>query len=580
MRRMKRAALAIVLLASCRDASHAYDAGSATDARAIVQTTPRAPIVVGIVVDQLAAWVLSERAPLLPKDGGFARLMREGTYVREVRFAHATCDTAPGHAALYTGAPPHESGIDANETLDDDFEKVSFLADPKTTQIDAFSVRDGETSSSLARLRVPTVADALRAAKPDAVIVSLSLKDRGAIFGGGKNPTDVVWYDAAKGNFVTSSAFARAPTPWLKDSFFEDQKPYVDKVWDAPLHPDWVRAHSPTPDAQRGEGDYLGLKSTYPHALLEASSPMKALRMTPFADHVLLAMGLRALDARRAQDHETLLAISLSANDYIGHTFGPDSWEAWDELDRLDTELAIFMRALDARYGPSGYAIVLAADHGVVGMPETATLAHACGDADRWTRPCEAGERIMPRDLTNELRDAATRALGPSPTKKPWVAGIAEPYVLLTERARTLSRADHAKLVRAVEDALRAHRGVERVYESAPATCAPESDESLDALVCRARSPRDDEALYVLLKPGSFFDAGYAEGAGTSHGSPYLFDRAIPTIARAPGRVAAGRVIDTPTSYRVFAKTLADLLQVPAPAAVTDAASLASVDAR
>ncbi|HSI05589.1 MAG TPA: hypothetical protein VLC93_13975, partial [Myxococcota bacterium] len=61
-----------------------------------------APVVVTIIVDQFAAWVASERLETLPADGGFARLRREGTYVRAIRYAHAATETACGHAALFT----------------------------------------------------------------------------------------------------------------------------------------------------------------------------------------------------------------------------------------------------------------------------------------------------------------------------------------------------------------------------------------------------------------------------------------------------------------------------------------------
>ncbi|MBC7792725.1 MAG: alkaline phosphatase family protein, partial [Clostridia bacterium] len=71
---------------------------------------PSAPVVIALVVDQLAAWIASERLPTLPPDGGFARLLREGTYVRNLRYAHAATETAPGHAALFTGAPPSRTG--------------------------------------------------------------------------------------------------------------------------------------------------------------------------------------------------------------------------------------------------------------------------------------------------------------------------------------------------------------------------------------------------------------------------------------------------------------------------------------
>src|SRR3954464_10922170 len=57
---------------------------------------PRAPLLIVVVVDQLAAWVMAERLPSLSPDGAFARLRREGLFVRELRYEHATTSTAPG----------------------------------------------------------------------------------------------------------------------------------------------------------------------------------------------------------------------------------------------------------------------------------------------------------------------------------------------------------------------------------------------------------------------------------------------------------------------------------------------------
>ena len=45
----------------------------------------------------------------------------------------------------------------------------------------------------------------------------------------------------------------------------------------------------------------------------------------------------------------------MGAHDQIAHVFGPDSFEEWDELLRLDGELARFFADLDARFGPGGW---------------------------------------------------------------------------------------------------------------------------------------------------------------------------------------------------------------------------------
>ncbi len=69
-----------------------------------------------------------------------------------------------------------------------------------------------------------------------------------------------------------------------------------------------------------------------------------------------------------------MLIISLSANDMVGHHFGPDSPQARQMVDSLDTQLDSFFSWLDKNV-PGGLAntwIALSADHGVAPVPATA----------------------------------------------------------------------------------------------------------------------------------------------------------------------------------------------------------------
>ena len=110
---------------------------------------------------------------------------------------------------------------------------------------------------------------------------------------------------------------------------------------------------------------------------------------------------------------------------------------------------------------------------------------------------------------------------------------------------------------------LRRHPEVDRVLDVREVAPSCAADESVDALLCRAIPARNGAAVYVLAKAGSFFDSGYALGYGTSHGSPYLFDRTVPLLVRAPGREAAGRVVDEPTSFTEFRRQAERLLGLP-----------------
>ncbi len=522
-------------------------------------------VVVALVVDQLAAWVLQSRIGALPATGGFARLAREGTYVEELRYDHAITETAPGHAALFTGGPPSRSGIVANERIDvTTRKKVSFLRDDATRLVTTEGVVDSP-ASSIASLKSRTVADVLRAAEPRARIYAVSLKDRGAIFGGGAKPDASLWFDPNRDAFVTSTAFAKELPAWAKAKTAARTE---HTRWE-PLDAAWLHAHAAGVDRQEGEGDLVGMGLTFPHPVASGH----AFRATPFADEALVELGLRALDSQ-AGDAPVLLSLSFSSNDYVGHVFGAESWEAWDELFRLDALLGRFFAALDQRYGAAGWSALLSADHGVAPLPELTGVGMRpwCAKGappDRWQRPCVAAIRLHPDALAEELRTVARVAAG----EGDFVLGLADPYVWLTPTGRALPAEKKKKLLDALAAHLRKTPGVERVvFTQDP--CADHGGDTVAELVCRSIDPAAAGELYVAVGQTSFFDPEYVVGKGVSHGTPLAFDRSVPLLARSPDRIPAGVVTRTPMAVGAYAHTLASLLGIEAPADATKAPSL------
>ena len=63
-----------------------------------------------------------------------------------------------------------------------------------------------------------------------------------------------------------------------------------------------------------------------------------------------------------------LLAIGVSATDYVGHTYGTQGSEMCIQLLALDRALGDFFAELDAT--GIDYVVVLTADHGGIDMPE------------------------------------------------------------------------------------------------------------------------------------------------------------------------------------------------------------------
>src|SRR3546814_46381 len=92
-----------------------------------------------------------------------------------------------------------------------------------------------------------------------------------------------------------------------------------------------------------------------------------------------------------------LLAISLSATDFVGHRYGSGGAEMCLQLMTLDTDLASFFNVLDET--GIDYAVVLTADHGSLDVPERLRLK-GIADAARvepGATPAGVGKEIASR---------------------------------------------------------------------------------------------------------------------------------------------------------------------------------------
>ncbi len=427
--------VAPMVFAQPAPASSSGDTGDAIDEVLAAPRAGHAPIVVAIVVDQLAAWVLRERIDKLPADGGFARLRREGKLFQEMAYSHAITETAPGHASLFTGKLPREHGIIANDVLGPDGRKQATISDPRDAS--SLVTLDGAPGigmgSSLDKLeaKADLVAEVFRSRYPkgQGLLAALSLKDRGALFAAGDMADYAIWFDAKSGvagqpkrelgSFVTTRRYEAAMRASGLGDFVrtyleaapDDKRDGVerleDQAWQGLDHA-WLGENALVP----GDSDYSGFLSAHLASL--APKPGAAFRALPGSDRLLLEMALHLLkhDPKQAP---AFIALSLSANDYIGHLFGPDSWEAWDELRRLDANLAWFFKELDA-FGPQAWSVVLSADHGAVPVEDDGRRPR-CGDSVHSAldsgKPCTGsragGARVFLDEMSREAELAAAK---------------------------------------------------------------------------------------------------------------------------------------------------------------------------
>ena len=183
------------------------------------------------------------------------------------------------------------------------------------------------------------------------------------------------------------------------------------------------------------------------------------------------------------------------------------------------------------------------------------------------------GVRLKSEELVQTLRTAAKAELGDGA----WVAGIADAYVFLTPAARAVPEEKRNALLRALTRSLQQRAEIAAVIDprTVKRPCPPPADETMEALVCRSLRAGSGGDLYLVPRPGSFVGLT-SISHGTNHGTPYLYDRAVPLLVRAPGRVAAGVVLDDPMATAAFVRTAAALLGVAPPPGALPAPTLLS----
>ncbi|MBC7170829.1 MAG: alkaline phosphatase family protein, partial [Polyangiaceae bacterium] len=398
-------------------------AGKATRSEGIeVETRPRDErprLVIAVVFDQLAGYTLDRYESALDANGAIRTASERGVNAR-VRYPYSSTVTACGHTAIFTGVTPSENGVVTNEVYDRARGSISVFDDGEHAVIGAPG-----TFASPEVIRVATVADALdRATNGAARIVSVSLKDRGAIPGGGRHADAVLWYDKESGRFTTSSAYAEALPAWLVEWATANPLEASLTTW-VPSDPALLARVAGT-DERPGEGDYLGLGAAFPHELAASAAPRSAIRVAPQGTERLLSLAEAAVNAYQLGEDEVpdLLAISISGTDYAGHVYGPSSWEYVDHLIRADRALGALLARLEAR---TSIAVLITSDHGVAPLPEE-------------TRDSGRSGRIRDAEVIDVLEAAIDAALGPGD----WVDAFVEPYVYLSSAAELAANRDRA----------------------------------------------------------------------------------------------------------------------------------------
>jgi len=503
-------------------------------------------LIVGIMVDQMRWDYINQFKPYFTSQQGFLRFLNEGASCNNNMIPYIPTVTASGHACVYTGSTPAMNGIAGNQWFDNILQKTVYcVEDPSVVSVGIDGSAAGKMSPK--NLWTSTIGDEMKLASNfKSKVYGISIKDRGAILPAGHSADGAFWYDSKTGKFISSNYYYKTLPSWVSN--YNDQH-RVDslytKGWNLSLAKSVYEANCDE-DINVYESTAFGANQKgFPYTLSQfIGKDYGKIASTPYGNNLVTEMAEMALvNEGLGQDDVTdLLAISFSSPDYIGHSFGPNSWETMDGYIKLDVQLAKLFASLDKQVGKNNYTVFLTADHAVQHIPDFAKKHHLPGGL------------ISESDIKKELNGLLVKnGLDPK-----MISDIGEYYIHFNHDLMDSLHVSQAQLVQLVSNRLEKNPGILQVVETRKAATASLPEALRERIVNGYSSQRSGD-LFIVTKSG-YMD-GYA--TGTTHGTLYNNDAHIPLLWYGNG-IKKG-AINTLNYMTDIAPTLTTLLGIQMP---------------
>lgn len=492
---------------------------------------PPAPkLIVVISVDQFSADLFAEYRSRFT--AGLKRLS-QGVIFPAAYQSHAATETCPGHSTILTGNRPARTGIIANNWFDVNLDRPDQRVYCAEDEGVAGSSSENYTVSPV-HLKVPTLGERLKSADPRTRVVSVAGKDRAAVMMAGHTPDQIWWW---KGRGFVSYA-DRKPTPAVARINAQTDAE-IGRAAPSPPLPPGCQA--------RAQAIRVGLEKEVGVRLPpREAGDATAYRTSPSfdAETLALAAGL-AVEMKLGQGQGIdILAIGLSATDYVGHGFGTEGPEMCLQLMHLDRELGLFLAKLEKQRVP--FVIALTADHGGHDAPERNQL-RAAPDAQRTADALDPGS--LGAAVAADLGLEGFVFTGDGPAGDLYVSASVpkdkRDVVIANARKRLLAQPQ-----------------VEAVFTrdelgAAPKAILPPDEWSLLDRAAASFDPARSGDLVVLLRP-HVTPAPDTGATIATHGSPWDYDRRVPLLFWWPG--VTGFEQPLPVEIVDIAPTLASLV--------------------
>jgi len=338
----------------------------------------RPTLVIGIVIEQFRYDYLDKYWDLF-SEGGFKKLINEGTFYKNASYDFFLTQSAPAHATLATGTDPSHHGIVADNWYVPLREEIIYCTADNSVNPVGGSFERGLHSS--VNMLSSTFGDELKLATGGrAKVFGLGMRENSAILASGHSADAAYWYDNVTGTWMTSTHYLDSLPDWLND--FNAMKlpdTYLDGIWNTVL--DISKYNICLPDTNKYEMGING-RSVFPYDLKKMSSSSvlgfinkkrdySFIEKVPASDTYTADMAIRLIEEEGLGSDEItdFMSVTFSATDNIGHNFGPTSVEMADAIIRLDRDLEHFVSYINEKLGKKNVLLYLTSAHGLAEIP-------------------------------------------------------------------------------------------------------------------------------------------------------------------------------------------------------------------
>jgi hypothetical protein len=320
-------------------------------------------------------------------------------------------------------------------------------------------------------------------------------------------------------------------------------------------------------------GNVSGDTNTFPHTVTGgATSPGRdfynALDYTPFSNDLLVSFSEQAIVSEQlGQDDDTdVLSVSFSADDYVGHRYGPYSQEVMDVTLRVDQQIGALLDFVNAKVGLPNSIVIVTADHGVAPIPEHAAALGL------------GGARLRGQDVMGAIRSAISAKYNPQNKTPDPTADYIYKYDYNGSLREAFTNAniyfnydalkrDGVNLDEISEVAGRAALtvpGIARFFTRSQLQRGSTSiTDPIERRALHGFYPSRSGDLVLIPEPYKYL----AETITATHGSPYSYDTNVPTIIMGAG-ITPGKYYEA-ASPADIAPTLCALMGITKPSAAT-----------